>query len=284
MGNALVRSQIHKVHVVANGDPDDAKLRKKLDKLGGAVVQRERDLKEAQQSGDPQKIKKAQQRLDKARADFKKAQQKDNVVTAVLAYPRSGESTIMAIRPMDLPAGATVDWSSKDFFEAAIFKETIQGETVLEVKIADKDKKSPFWLFIRGVLSAIFKSLASDAIEGISEVFVSKAADGISGKIEKVIKGGEKASVAVVAASGKARIEVGSSGQVQVPNATGGGDAPIQFETSTGILRLALTAPRDVTKTVKLTNVGGKMKQVKEILKKGEPNGFVELRLRSEPT
>ena len=51
MGSILLRGEIQEVGVLFNGDRNDPKLRKKLDRLEGSVAKARRSLRQAESSG-----------------------------------------------------------------------------------------------------------------------------------------------------------------------------------------------------------------------------------------
>ena len=158
-------------------------------------------------------------------------------------------------------------------------KEVIQGETMLQVKIADKDKKNPFWLFVRSVLGSVLGSVSKDAIGDISEVFVSNTASGISKKLEDAIKGSDGEKVAAIAESAKVRLEIGDSGSISVPSSGASPGDPVFYDPNAKELSLNLVAPKQLVTAQRRTSSGGVSQ---DTIEKGQPNGKIVLKLAGE--
>lgn len=290
MPRALVRGKILRVTLLANGDPNDSSLRQELRKLQAAVESAKRDLDSAVGEDAKQKAKK---KLEQAKTRLEKNQPpKDNTVVVTLAYPRSGETALNCARPLDIPAIAkgsqepSLDLSSKDFFEAGVFKEEIQDETILQVLVIDRDPKSKFGLALRAALAAVFGGVAEKAIGGISEIVVNKTAGLLAERLGEKTKGSDKERVRGIAESAKALLRIrgdNSAPLIEISAVEKG--ANLSFSPDTGLLRLPLSAPMDViVSEKKVEMIGGATKeQEPETLHKGAPNGWIEIELTAGP-
>ena len=109
MPNAIVRSTLKTIWVRFNGDLNDETQRKKRDKK---LKRKKTRLTKARKQlltirKDPTKgEEKLQllQEIDELKEEIEELEnQKDNAVVISLKYPRSGSSSIEAIRPINLP-------------------------------------------------------------------------------------------------------------------------------------------------------------------------------------
>lgn len=286
MSRALVRGKILRVALSANGDPNDGSLRQELQKLQAAVESAKKDLDGAVGEKAKQKAKK---KLEEAKERLEnKTPPKDNTVVVTLAYPRSGETAVNCARALDIPATPKgsqepgLDLSSKDFFEAGVFKEEIQDETILQVLVIDRDPKSKFGIALRAALAAVFGGVAEKAIGGISEIVVNKTAGLLAERLGENLKGNDKERVRGIAESAKALLRVkGDNSAPLIEVSAVGEGADLSFDPDAGVLRLPLRAPMDVVISEKIDATT--KKQMREILPKGNPNGWIEIELTAGP-
>ncbi|MEL7058575.1 MAG: hypothetical protein AAGN46_00975 [Acidobacteriota bacterium] len=246
MRRTLLRARIDTITLKYNGDDESAEERE-IARLEPAERQRRvarlrRELAAAERAREQARgaaISSASRNVTRLKDRLRRVSEKDNSVTAVLDYPRSGESRLMSHRQLNIPGDNEPFELPDEFLESALFKEEIQGETMLQILVTDKDRNSGFLKFLRDVLSAVFSSVVGDAIKGISEIFVSKAADNVGGRITKELKGDDKDSRVIgLARSRKIEIQVDADGGIDVRPGTGGTYVD-------GKLALPLLADRD---------------------------------------
>lgn len=284
MANGLLRATIVSVGVEYNGDPNDADIREDLARIDRDIEDAEAKVSQLQQAadaGDASKkgpLTKARTKLAELQQERKKKEpEKDNTIVASLHYPRSGTSAVLAAKPADLPSGRYLNLSgTPGFLDSGLLKEVVHGETIFSISITDRDKKSPFWVFIRKVLGAIFSTVTKGAIGGISEVVVSSTASEVAGGIKGALVGTDKDRVETVAKSKEVKIGIGAQG-VDILNQGPG----ISYQN--GVLTLDLVTPKEFSLGNEVKNEGGEVKVVEKKIAKGTPNGRISLRLSLEP-
>ena len=283
MANALIRCHVLETALRFNGDAKDPKLRQEIRKVEEDIRLLEDKRAALVQGGaslEGKEVKKLRNRLinrHKKLAELKP--EKDNTIVAALSYPRSGTSQLVSTRPADIPGNnePVGMGDPDDFLASGLFKEEVQGEAILQVRVADRDRRSRFSIFLRRALSAIFSAVTKDAIGDISEVVLSTTAGELSKDIAKAVTGSsDKERVEQVAASKKVKLRIrGGAGGPTVE--VDGGDDDITYEN--GELTLTLRAPKDLITAEKVTS---KNKKSVTTMEKGEENGKIKLRLVAE--
>jgi len=288
MRSALVRAVLRDIRLKYNGDDDDQRHRTKRLKdiqtltRENEVIRKEIANLDLEQDGlllsqKTEQLMTNEGEIERLQSEGQKA------VIATLTYPRSGASTVVTVRTLDIPAnGRPASLGDPgQFSQTGLFKEIIQGETELQVRITNHEKANSFWLFIRRVFGSIFGGVASKAIGGIPSLVVGSTATEVKNIVSDAIVGGQdsdKEKSEVVAESQPVALSITSTGALQVTNADG---KAIRYKD--GVLHLDLVTPDYIVlerdKEDRVTNT-----KYKVYMKKGESNGYVELGLTSEPT
>ncbi len=269
MGNALVRASLKSVFVLFNGDIDEDidKQRAKIRKAKKELNELEASINSTVSAQNFDNILNLIQRIQKLEESAN-----DNVIIFKLSYPRSGTSSVETLKKVQLKSGLDrnkLPFYSKaapSFLEDGVFKELIQGETILQVFVTDADPNNAFLQFLRRVFSTAFTAVAGGAISGLSGVLANSTATVLSKDIAGNLKGDGTNRVQTIAASDEVKISVGANGEIQVLNA---GDT-INFQN--GILKLGLKFPHYLAVS----------RNPKKYVKRGAPNGAIELTLESE--
>jgi hypothetical protein len=69
---------------------------------------------------------------------------KRNALMASLKYPRSGAPSVTSGQHFDLTNNVPLKPDQTDFFQCGIFKEEVQDETILQVKLTDTDESGSY--------------------------------------------------------------------------------------------------------------------------------------------
>lgn len=249
MAKVLLRGKIHKIWVRDNGDEDVEVTRTKEDleeeikRLEKAKIQLNRETDAWRNIN--QQLRTLGDQLDSLA--------EDNVLVATFDYPRSGSSTVTAVRPLRLQDGEerAIEWPvDEDFLTSGLFKEEVQGETQLTIHITDKDPKNPFLIFLRRLLYRVLGTITGGAFDDISNVLVKSVGEEVSEEVKNAVKPGGKDKVHVVAKSAKVKIRIEADGSLKLA------DLPKGVTYEDRILRLSLTAPKKVGKIKANTNNG----------------------------
>lgn len=294
MTNCLLRANLEKVEVIFNGDPQETRQRDEFEKeqeqRGKRVEVLRSRLQGLGSAGNEKKAARLRRRIEKLQAHEEAPRPEiDNALVATLDYPRSGTSKISCFRALRLAPGVPAPdlGDPGEFLDSGLFKEEVQGETVLRIRITDMDRKNPTLQFLRKLLRGAFSAVTGDFLRGISNVVVSGAAAEVRGYLVRGVAGSSDMEETVtVAESEEVRIKIGPGPTVEVLNAGTDEDADVRFKD--GKLYLKLESPRDFTTTryrhpAKRGRGGGGPEVVDElILGEGEPNGEVVLRLKAE--
>lgn len=199
------------------------------------------------------------------------ASDKRNAVLGTLTYPRSGAPTVTSGQQYNLPNFAPEDQvfhpDPKDFFASGLFKEEVQDETLLQIKITDTDRSSKAEKVFAVVLGIAFKAATGLAIGQLTSVFGSVAAEGV----EQLRTGWKKLGddqVYVIGQTDTIRLEVDS-----LPTDK---NQPLR-------MALGLTVPDDIEKPFIEMDENGRPVTKHLRLPKGTPNGEIVLRIAAVP-
>jgi hypothetical protein len=278
----LLRAEIVEVTLLFNGDIKDKEDRAKLEKKKKRNVdQLSKATKDLKKATSKKQIATLKRKIAKLEANGKTLKmEKDNVLIAEFDYPRSGESKVLVTEFMDIPSHLTpaepkYKAGRDSFFDFGFFKQEVQGETVLQIGVSDKDKANKFAQFLKKVLGSILKTVGGAAIKGLSGVVTASTASTTLGQLVKTVTGDGKDKVEIVAKSKKLKIGIDSATKFRIL-----GPAHRDVSLNGKTLTLALRVPKDLT-------VGYKRKirnQPRQpiLLKKGEPNGSLKLKIWAE--
>lgn len=97
-----------------------------------------------------------------------KSPHKDNLIIAQLVYPRSGAPNILSTMALNLQSGKEQSFPKKPQY--LLFKELIDGETLLKIQVTDRDKKRKWKKFMRGLFAVITGVSLKVGTQGIATV------------------------------------------------------------------------------------------------------------------
>jgi hypothetical protein len=108
---------------------------------------------------------------------------KRNAVVASLTYPRSGAPTVSSGQQYNLPQNGPFQPDQNDFFTSGLFKEDVDDETILQIKITDTDRTSKgekIFLTILGTLVNVGLTAASGGLSGFFGAVAGAGVDQIT--------------------------------------------------------------------------------------------------------
>lgn len=191
-------------------------------------------------------------------------EERNNAVFATLRYPRSGAPSVASKIEADLQDGVERKFDCTDFWKSGLFKEVVDGETVLTIQVIDRDRVSTLDKLVLKVFGAALGAGLGVVTGGISNA--------VLGAIVNVPIDALLGSYAV-----DKDTDVAILGEASVPLAIG---------SIAGTLTLDLVAPADVTKEYldfKAPGSGQVVRKKKILIKKGTVSGQVTLKLTTEP-
>jgi hypothetical protein len=194
----------------------------------------------------------------------------DNLIIASLQYPRPGAPVVTTTKALDLPSGFTKSFDKSEFWESLLFKETVYGETVLQVLVSDRDNRSTFLRIAGLIMSAGIGGLLGASIKGITNVVLGSVATGTTEPLLGAIKNaGGKGNTKVIGKSAKISIRVeGESIVVGAPQGA--------WDSNMMELKLGLTCPEDLH----YIDLSDPERKRRTIVEKDAPNGYVVLSIR----
>jgi hypothetical protein len=187
---------------------------------------------------------------------------KRNAVLATLTYPRSGAPTVTSGQPYNLPNGTVFQPDQTDFFSSGLFKEVVQDETILQIKITDTDRASKAEKVFLAILGVLVNAALTAAIGGLTGFFGAVAGAGVSQIKTGMGKPGDD-QVYVIGQTDKIRLNVD-----HLPTDR---NNPLR-------MALGLTVPDDVDKPFFVLGPNGPEERHLH-LPKGAVNGEIVLRL-----
>jgi hypothetical protein len=190
-----------------------------------------------------------------------------NAILATLTYPRSGAPTVTSGQQYNLANNAAFQPDQANFFACGLFKEVVQDETLLQLKITDTDKASKAEKIFLAVLGALVNAALTAATGGLSGFFGAIAGAGVSQVQTGMAKLGDD-EVYVIGATDTVRIEVD-----QLPADK---NNPLR-------MTLGLTVPDDIRKPYLVLDENHQPVTRYLSLDKGAPNGAITLRVAAIP-
>ena len=184
-----------------------------------------------------------------------------HLVLAALVWPRPTIAERTAMKNLEFNAGG-VDLGDKDWTDRVLFKETVQGPFGIKIDVSDVVTDSQVAEFLRVMASSVLK-LAGDEIAGLA------AAPFVAGLVKVPFRHGSK----LITASGKKTTRVIAEGQVDI-------GATQVAEGRESVIKVPLVAPVRIDRVTRTTTRGSVRTRRRTLLKKGEPNGRVILRVR----
>lgn len=227
-------------------------------------------LKEIQVTFNGDEVLKGNKPRKPAAADDASAQ--DNLIVATLQYPRPGAPVVTTTKALDLPSGYKREFAESEFWEGLLFKETVCGETVLQVLVSDRDNRSTFLKMVGLILSAGIGGFVGASIKGITNVILGGIAKGVGEPLVGSIKNlGGKGNTKVIAKSADITIKTdGNALTVVAP--------PDTWNPGKQELKLPFTSPN----ALHYIDLSDSRRERQTIVDKGGPNGHVVLSIRVE--
>ena len=192
---------------------------------------------------------------------------KRNAVLATLTYPRSGAPTVNSGQQYNLPNKAAFQPDQTDFFSSGLFKEVVQDETILQIKVTDTDTASKAEKIFLAILGALVIAALPAATGGLTGFFGGIAGTGVSQINTGMGKLGDD-EVYVIGATDKIHINVD-----QLPADK---NNPLR-------MALGMTVPDDVQKPYFTLGENNQPVTQYLILAKGSPIGSINLLLAAVP-
>lgn len=189
--------------------------------------------------------------------------EKNNAIVANLRYPRSGAPSVVSSLAVNLESGGTTRFDVDDFWRSGLFKEEVDGETVLSIQILDRDLTSRFAKVVAALAGTILTAGLGGVVGGISNAIV-----------------GAVASLPVNA--------LGASFQLDDETMTVLGEAQKELKVGEipGELILTLVAPGTVTKDYWAPERPGDTQLIKKqkiLVRQGDALGTIALAIGWEP-
>ena len=116
----------------------------------------------------------------------------NNLVVATLKYPRSGAFQVVSAKLMDLESKKPKTFKEVGFWAGGLFKEEVDGETVLSIDVVDRDKRGWFVRAFRPLLAAGLVGRLSPLAAGVSNAFLGGIAGALVETTGEAIRGGDK--------------------------------------------------------------------------------------------
>jgi hypothetical protein len=166
-----------------------------------------------------------------------------NAVETSLIYPKEGVPSIISIRALELEDKVTLDYTTKPLEEQLLFKQSVQGESMLEVNLTAIEKLSKLESAVVNALGSAIAAVVK-AISGVG---------GVTGVAKSVTKSLFKEKVSCI----------------------GTGSKPINKDTPDGDFLVDLKVPKKVKLARIKLNLDGTSERQTVTLEKGYDNGKV---------
>jgi hypothetical protein len=187
---------------------------------------------------------------------------KRNAVLATLTYPRSGAPTVNSGQQYNLPNNSAFQPDQTDFFTSGLFKEIVQDETILQIKITDTDRASKAEKIFLKILGALVNAGLAAATGNLTGFLGAIAGAGVD-QVKTGLGTLGDDQVFVIGQTEKIRLNV--------DNLPTDRNNPLR-------MALGLTVPDDIDKPFFVLGPdGAETKHL--ILPKGTPNGEIVLRV-----
>ena len=190
-------------------------------------------------------------------------EEKRNAVIASLTYPRSGAPSVVSALQFTVPEKTAFTPDQTDFFASGLFKEEVQEETLLQIKVTDTDQASKVGIFVLTLLTSLAGAALGTATGGISKVLgavVTAGVDRVQNGIPKLAAGDQ---VFVIGETPKLKLKIDT-----IPADSG---QPLR-------MNLPLMVEEEVRKPY-FEMDGGQAVAKELVLPKGTNNGHIIIRL-----
>lgn len=194
-------------------------------------------------------------------------EEKRNAVMASLKYPRSGAPSVTSGQQFNLVDNVPLKPDQSDFFQCGLFKEEVQDETILQLKLTDTDKASKWEAFFLKLVSGLVGAVLGFATGGLSKFLGAVAGVGVD-QVKTGISGLGGDQVFIIGQTDEIRLEMDT-----LPTDR---NSPLR-------MNLALIVPEEVRKPFLELDASGNPIQKEVVLPKGFHNGNIILRLAALP-
>lgn len=191
--------------------------------------------------------------------DDKRAK-KNNAIVAILVYPRSGAPNVISTKMVDLQHNQVKRFNLDDFWDSGLFKEEIDGETILRIQVTDRDECSKFEKVFTTIFSTLMGAGFGAVTGGISNVFLG----------------------AIVNLGIKTYTGTLSVGKDEKINVIGEAEFKLTANSIPNKLPLRLIAPKTIKKKVLVFEGNKVVRKERTLVKKGS-NGEIVLQLSAMP-
>jgi hypothetical protein len=196
-----------------------------------------------------------------------KGDDQKNAVLATLTYPRSGAPTVSSGQQYNIPSKTPYQPDQTDFFVSGLFKEDVQDETILQIKITDTDKASKSEKIFFTILGTLVNAALTAATGNLTGFLGAIAGAGVS-QIQTGMGGLGGDQVYVMGET--------DSVKLQVDNLPTDKNNPLR-------MTLGLTVPDDIDKAYFTLGPTGQSVTNHLVLPKGSVNGTITLRVAAVP-
>ncbi|HLI85776.1 MAG TPA: hypothetical protein VKV17_17815 [Bryobacteraceae bacterium] len=186
-------------------------------------------------------------------------QPKRNALAATLLYPRSGAPSVATVMPLDLRPQTALRRDLGDFFDSGLFKEEVQGETILEIEITESDVHSALEKALIQVFTTLLSTGLGVATGQLPQILGAVTNLGCGAITDSIKKAGDDQKQSI-GKSDKIRLRMDAITETPVRMALG------------------LTAPEKIERSY---FEGGVQKTL--TIEKGAPNGEIVLEVSAVP-
>jgi hypothetical protein len=115
-----------------------------------------------------------------------------NALAATLLYPRSGAPSVATVMSLDLQPGVALNRDIGDFFDSGLFKEEVQGETILEIGIIERDMSSAFEKALLQIFTTVLSTGVGIATGGLTKILGAITSLGTGAITDSIKKTGDE--------------------------------------------------------------------------------------------
>jgi hypothetical protein len=187
-------------------------------------------------------------------------EEKNNAIIATLVYPRSGAPAVTSTKYCDLKNGKKLTFDTNDFWKSGLFKEEVQGETILKIMVADRDKISKFSRFLVKLTKTLMGTGFGAVTGGITNVFLGAVVNMALNEYKDSLKIDKDEHIDII----------------------GVAETKIDLDNIEDEITMNLKAPKKIEKSYykfKSPSSTRVTKEKKTILEKDQDNGTIELQI-----
>jgi hypothetical protein len=196
-------------------------------------------------------------------------EEKRNAIVASLTYPRSGAPTVTSGQQYNLPENEPFRPDQADFFASGLFKEEVEDETILQIKVTDTDKIGKAEKIFLTVMGVLVNAGLTAATGGLTGFFGAIAGAGVS-QVQTGMAGVTGDQVYIVGETDKIKLKMN--------------DLPTD-RNNPQRMTLGLIIPSEIDKPFFVIDPETHQPVTKRLtLAKGSPNGTITLNVAAVPT